>query len=147
MDFPLEYESTREEETRRIGRLFASELRPDDVVSLTGPLGAGKTVFVRGLAEGLGANPVDVASPTFALLHEYECGPEAPPLVHLDLYRIPDREEELRELGLPDIVTGKITAVEWPTPTSDRLLEVRYRVRLEASGEEARKIRLEKEPR
>src|SRR5947209_6357150 len=138
MKFPMEHESTREEDTLQIGRLLASELREGDVVTLSGPLGAGKTVFVRGLAEGLGADPTEVASPTFALLHEYECQAGSPALVHLDLFRIPDREEELREIGLPDVVAGKITAVEWPNSCSERLLDVRYRVRLETRGDDSR---------
>ncbi len=144
MDFPLDVESSDEIQTRRVGRMLASELRENDVVSLSGPLGAGKTVFVRGLAEGLGADPVDVASPTFALLHEYECLPGSPPLVHLDLYRLADREEELREIGLPEVVSGKITAVEWPNSSSEAILRVRYRVRLESGPGDSRRIRLER---
>ena len=144
MEFPLEFESIREEQTRSIGRLLASELRENDVVALSGPLGAGKTVFVRGLAEGLGADPADVASPTFALLHEYDCRAGSPPLVHLDLYRLPDREEELREIGLPEVVSGKITAVEWPNSSSDAILDVRYRVRLESGTGDSRRIRIER---
>lgn len=146
MEFPLEVESTREDQTRSIGRLLASELRENDVVALSGELGAGKTVFVRGLAEGLGADPVNVASPTFALLHEYECRAGTPSLVHLDLYRLPDREEELREIGLPEVVSGKITAVEWPNSSSDAILRVRYRVRLESGPGDSRRIRLERGP-
>jgi tRNA threonylcarbamoyladenosine biosynthesis protein TsaE len=146
MDFPFEFESSREEQTRQIGRMLASELRENDVVSLSGPLGAGKTVFVRGLAEGLGADPVEVASPTFALLHEYECRPGSPPLVHVDLYRIPDSEAELREIGLPDVVAGKIAAIEWPNSCSEAILDVRYRVRLEAGPRDSRRIRLERGP-
>jgi tRNA threonylcarbamoyladenosine biosynthesis protein TsaE len=144
MEFPMEVESTREDQTRSIGRLLASELRENDVVALSGELGAGKTVFVRGLAEGLGADPVEVASPTFALLHEYECRAGSPPLVHLDLYRLPDREEELREIGLPEVVSGKITAVEWPNSSSEAILRVRYRVRLEPGPGDSRRIRLER---
>ncbi|MGH9443017.1 MAG: tRNA (adenosine(37)-N6)-threonylcarbamoyltransferase complex ATPase subunit type 1 TsaE [Thermoanaerobaculia bacterium] len=140
----MEFESTREEQTRSIGRLLAGELRENDVVALSGPLGAGKTAFVRGLAEGLGADPVEVASPTFALMHEYECGPGLPPLVHLDLYRLPDREEELREIGLPEVLSGKIAAIEWPNSSSDTILEVRYRVRLDSGPKELRRIRLER---
>jgi tRNA threonylcarbamoyladenosine biosynthesis protein TsaE len=146
MEFPLVYESNREEQTRKLGWLLASELRENDVVALSGPLGAGKTVFVRGLAEGLGADPLEVASPTFALLHEYECRPGTPSLVHLDLYRIPDREEELREIGLPEVVSGKITAIEWPNSCCDAILDVRYRVSLEAGPDDSRRIRLERGP-
>ena len=145
MDFPLDVESRDEAQTRNVGRLLACELRENDVVSLFGPLGAGKTAFVRGLAEGLGADPAVVASPTFALVHEYECRPGTPALVHLDLYRIADRENELRELGLPDILAGKIAAIEWPNSSSEAILRARYRVRLEPGPNENRRIVLERE--
>ncbi|MBV5276602.1 tRNA (adenosine(37)-N6)-threonylcarbamoyltransferase complex ATPase subunit type 1 TsaE, partial [bacterium] len=80
-----------EEETRRAGRDFSAELRTPVVLSLEGPMGAGKTCFVKGLAEGLGCDPDDVSSPTFTLVHEYGGG--RLPLVHMDLYRIEDAAE------------------------------------------------------
>jgi tRNA threonylcarbamoyl adenosine modification protein YjeE len=141
--FPARFESAGEEETRAVARGFAEELRTGDVVALSGPLGIGKTVFVRGLAEGLGGEPRSVASPTFAILHEYDC-PRAG-LVHLDLYRIPDDEKELREIGLPDLLDGKIAAVEWPNRSAARLLRFRYRVSIEGPAAAARTIRIDRE--
>ena len=106
-----------EERTRRAGRDLASRLAPGDLVLLEGDLGAGKTVFVRGLAAGLGVDEETVSSPTFALVHEY--GPEgAPPvLVHVDLYRLSgEPARALEELGLGDLrLGGAILAVEWPS--------------------------------
>jgi tRNA threonylcarbamoyladenosine biosynthesis protein TsaE len=103
--------TTRSEaETTALGRALAARLRSGDVVLLTGPLGAGKTAFVRGLAEGLGAFPDDVASPTFALVHEY-----AGTLVmlrHVDLYRLTPAEAD--DLGLEEMSAGAVMAVEWP---------------------------------
>ena len=142
MNYPVERETATEEATRELARDFARELRAGDVVFLSGELGAGKTVFVRGLAEGLGADPSEVASPTFSLLHEYECS-GGPPLVHLDLYRIEDVARELLELGVPDILSGKITAVEWPNAAAEALLPTRYRVSLAPRGPGSRRIRLE----
>ena len=90
----------------RLGRLLAA----GDVLGLLGPLGAGKTTFVQGLARGLEV-PRDrhVASPTFALVNEH---PGRVPLVHADLYRIED-PRELHELGLHDAFDRAAVAIEW----------------------------------
>lgn len=76
------------EETRLVGRALARRLLPGTLVLISGPLGAGKTELVRGIAEGLGAGEEDVASPTFALVHEYGPPGKPPLLVHADLYRL-----------------------------------------------------------
>ena len=146
MRFPADFQSGAEEETRAVARDLARDLRAGDVVALSGPLGSGKTVFVRGLAEGLGGEPRAVASPTFAILHEYDCG-RGPAFVHLDLYRIPDDERELREIGLPDVLEGRIAAVEWPNRSADRLLRFRYRVSIAGPAGARRTIRIEREDR
>jgi tRNA threonylcarbamoyladenosine biosynthesis protein TsaE len=142
MRFPAEIESASEEETRAAGRALGAILHAGDVVALSGSLGSGKTVFVRGIAEGLGGDPEDVTSPTFALLHEYDCA-RAGTLVHLDLYRVADEERELVELGLPDLLEGKVAAVEWPGATAARLLRFRYRVALDAAEPARRRIRID----
>src|SRR5262249_58689796 len=85
---------------RRLGALC----EPGDVIGLIGELGAGKTVFVKGLAAGLGIDPTHVASPTFTLINEYRGGRIG--LHHVDLYRL-ERPEELIELGLEEIVGGE----------------------------------------
>ena len=143
MQFPSEFESAGEEATRALGRELARELEAGDVVALSGPLGCGKTVFVRGLAEGLGGKSRDVASPTFAILHEYDCAGR-PGFVHIDLYRIPDEEKELREIGLPDVLDGKISAVEWPNRSAERLLRFRYRVSIAGPAAARRTIRIDR---
>ena len=99
-----------EQETEAAGELFARTLAVGAVVFLSGPLGAGKTAFVRGMARGLGCNPGDVSSPTFTILHEYK-GPHVL-LFHADLYRLSTREVD--ELGLDDVAAEGILVVEWP---------------------------------
>jgi tRNA threonylcarbamoyladenosine biosynthesis protein TsaE len=91
---------------RRLGHALAI----GDVIALSGPLGAGKTTFVQGLAEGMGV-PADrhVASPTFALVNEH---PGRIPLVHVDFYRIKD-PAELPELGIEEAYDQAATAIEW----------------------------------
>jgi tRNA threonylcarbamoyladenosine biosynthesis protein TsaE len=103
-----------EEETRDLAAGLARRLPPGAVVLLSGELGAGKTVFVKGLAAGLGLEPGDVTSPTFALVHEYGPMGSAPVLVHADLYRIPEGGS-IADLGL-DERGGAVVVVEWPHP-------------------------------
>jgi len=105
------HQSNSEEETRRIAAALAKDLRAGAIVLLKGDLGAGKTAFVRGLAEGLGIKAEEVTSPTFTLVHEYRGG--RLPLVHVDLYRL-DRAD-LDEIGLDqDVASQGLVAVEWP---------------------------------
>lgn len=100
-----------EEQTAAVARALATTLQPGAVLLLTGQLGAGKTAFVRGLAEGLGIDPGDVSSPTFTLVHEYRGGRLA--LYHADLYRLQSTTAE--DLGLEEAaVAAAVLAVEWP---------------------------------
>jgi tRNA threonylcarbamoyladenosine biosynthesis protein TsaE len=105
------HQSSSEAQTRQIAAAFATGLRSGAVLLLSGDLGAGKTAFVRGLAEGLGIDADEVTSPTFTLVHEYRGG--RLPLIHVDLYRL-DRAD-LDEIGLDhDLAERGIVAVEWP---------------------------------
>jgi tRNA threonylcarbamoyladenosine biosynthesis protein TsaE len=109
------HETTCEAETRALAARLSATLRPGAVLLLSGDLGAGKTAFTKGLAEGLGIDPADVTSPTFTLVHEYRGG--RLPLIHIDLYRL-DRAD-LDEIGLDqDLATVGVTVVEW----SERLV-------------------------
>lgn len=100
-----------EAETMEAGRQLVAALGAGSIVLLHGPLGAGKTAFVRGLALGLGIAEDDVSSPTFTLVHEYRGG--RLPLLHADLYRLPEGTA-LEDLGLDEIAADGILAVEWP---------------------------------
>lgn len=107
----LECDQTTEsvEETERLGGELAASLSSGDVVFLSGPLGAGKSAFARGVAQGLGATNW-LGSPTFTIVHEYDTQPY---LYHVDLYRL--RTESVEELGLEDYFNSSaIVLVEWP---------------------------------
>jgi tRNA threonylcarbamoyladenosine biosynthesis protein TsaE len=99
-----------EEETAAAGRDLVETLSAGDVVLLYGDLGAGKTAFAKGLAEGLGVSRDEVSSPTFTLIQEYRGGRVT--LFHVDLYRIED-PREFDELGLEEIALDGVLAVEW----------------------------------
>ena len=115
---PFEAVARSVEETHEVGRELSLLLVPGVFVRLSGPLGAGKTELVRGLAEGLGILPEEVASPTFALVHEYGSEGRPPLLVHVDLYRLPADERlgaAIEGLGLDEArEDGAVVVVEWP---------------------------------
>lgn len=98
-----------EAETIAAGRELGSHLAAGAVVLLEGPLGAGKTAFVRGLAIGLGCDGDDVSSPTFTIVQEYR---GRVTLQHVDLYRL--GPVEVDDLALEDLMAGAVMAVEWP---------------------------------
>jgi len=96
-------------ETLELARAVGELLRPGDVVSLVGDLGAGKTVFARGVARALGVTEL-VVSPSFTIVREYD---GRVPLVHVDVYRI-DAVQELHDLGFEEVVReDAVTLVEW----------------------------------
>lgn len=98
-------------QTEEVGAKLARELLPDGLVLLKGPLGAGKTVIVKGLARGLGIDPREIQSPTFTLMREHQGSGGR--LFHLDLYRL--ESEQTSALGLDEVLAGEgVKAVEWP---------------------------------
>ena len=113
--------------------LLGERLRPGDVVLLTGELGAGKTTFVRGVAQGTRSS-APVASPTFQLVRVY---PGRVQLAHVDLYRI-ENTSELRELGLEELAEQGAVVVEW----GDRLeVDGAARIEIDHLGGDRRLIR------
>ena len=105
-----------EEETMALGRYLGGMLRDGSVFALHGDLGAGKTHFVQGIAEGMGITSV-VASPTFTIMNYYE---NTIPLQHFDFYRL-EAEEELDDLGFDDYVQSGVTVIEWAEKFPDRI--------------------------
>ena len=97
-------------ETQAIGRRLAEDVGAGSVLALTGDLGSGKTVFVKGLVVGLGSS-TDVTSPTFTILHEYRGGRVT--VYHFDFFRLEDRQSVAR-LGLDDYFFGDgVSVIEW----------------------------------
>lgn len=136
--------SHSEDETAALGRELAATLSAGDVLLLYGDLGAGKTAFVRGLAEGLGVDRAEVSSPTFTLIQEYRGG--RLPLFHVDLYRIED-PREFDELGLDEIAEDGVLAIEWAEKLPARLKPSRYvNVRIAHGEGEQREIEIANPP-
>ncbi len=114
---PCATEST--EATLALGTRVAATLAPGTVLALYGDLGAGKTHFVKGIAEGLGIPPAEVRSPTFTILSVYENGET--PLYHFDAYRV-QNPDEFVELGFEEYARGDgITCIEWADRIPDLL--------------------------
>jgi tRNA threonylcarbamoyladenosine biosynthesis protein TsaE len=125
-----------EEETTAVARTLAGGLAAGDVVLLTGNLGAGKTAFVRGLAEGLGIDAREVSSPTFTLVHEYRGGRLT--LYHVDLYRLDRAATD--DLGLDELgVADGVLAIEWPDRLTHALTPA-TRVQIDIVDDTTRRI-------
>ena len=124
--------------TRAAGARLAALLRPGDVVTLAGDLGAGKTTLVRGLLAALG-HAAEVPSPSFAIVQPYE--ELDPPVWHADLYRVEDRSE-LAELGL-DSLADSVLLVEWPERAGEGAWPDALRLTLEITGPERRRLTAE----
>ena len=98
--------------TEEFGRRLAAHIRPGDVVTLTGTLGAGKTSLARGLLAALGL-PGEAPSPSFAIVQPYAPPETVIPVLHVDLYRL-DGPEQMEELGLDEALWDSALIVEWP---------------------------------
>ncbi|MEW6051245.1 MAG: tRNA (adenosine(37)-N6)-threonylcarbamoyltransferase complex ATPase subunit type 1 TsaE [Candidatus Zixiibacteriota bacterium] len=118
----LSITSHSELETLALAKRLATSFHTGEVIVLKGPLGAGKTVFVRGLAQGLGIDDQLVTSPSYGFVNEY---PGKPPLFHFDLYRLSD-VVELYEIGWDEYLSRDgITVIEWGE-RAEFLLPARY---------------------
>ena len=139
----LTFELTGPQATRALGERLGSLLRGGEVIALRGDLGAGKTTFVQGLAQGLGLSWDEVTSPTFVLAVSLSGGRLL--LNHVDLYRLD--EEEALELGLEEMMTGPgsengVTAVEWAERAEGILPAERIEINLEWAGPEIRRAEI-----
>jgi tRNA threonylcarbamoyladenosine biosynthesis protein TsaE len=137
---PWKLLSTSHQHTDRLGQAIGRVLRGGETIALYGPLGAGKTALVRGIAQGLGASPLAVTSPTFVMIHEYDQG--RLPLVHVDLYRI-RTPRELESTGLTEYFSGlTVTAIEWADKGLAALPQDRIEIALHHRALRSRTIQL-----
>jgi tRNA threonylcarbamoyladenosine biosynthesis protein TsaE len=136
----VETETASAQETEALAAELAAQLRPGDVVLVSGELGTGKTTFVRGACRALGVR-VPVTSPTFTIARRYEDG--RVPISHLDLFRLAEGlAEEEPELLDDELGTDRVAFVEWPEVAGDGLpgVHVAARVRLEHRGDDRRRV-------
>jgi tRNA threonylcarbamoyladenosine biosynthesis protein TsaE len=144
-----EFETKNTADTIRVGHEIAKLLTPPKFLILKGDLGAGKTTLVKGIAEALdAAEPDEVTSPTFTLMHEYEGtrhehGKDEPVMLyHLDLYRI-EQERQLDSLGLDEIATpDSIVLVEWGDKFPSVAKRSNGEIVMKTTGGDSRKITL-----
>lgn len=127
-------ETHTEEETKRIAIKLANLLRPGDVITLEGDLGAGKTTFTKGIAIGLGVKRI-VNSPTYTIIKEYE---GELPLYHMDVYRLKDSDEDI---GFSEYFGGEgISVVEWAHFIEEYLPKERLNIKINYINEQKRVI-------
>ena len=131
------------DQTMTIGRVLASRVGRGDVIALFGPLGAGKTQFVRGLAAGLGIDSHQVASPTFVFVREYPNPGGGPVLVHIDAYRVngpTDCESIGWEVGGGELAREAVVVIEWADRMGDALGDDHLQIRFAHEDEHTRRL-------
>lgn len=125
------------EDTMLLAEKLGRAAQPGDVIALTGELGAGKTVFAKGILSGLGGDPRNVTSPTFVLMMRHEA---RLPMFHFDAYRLA-RNSEMLEIGAEEAYYGAgICIIEWADRVEETLPPDRLDVRLDVESESARKV-------
>ena len=138
-----EYTTQSGEDTIEVGRKLAKLLKPPQLLLLRGELGTGKTTLVKGIAQALdAAEPDEVTSPTFTLIHEYEGTRDGKPvkLYHLDVYRI-EGERQLESLGLDELLTDDaLVLVEWGEKFKSIKKRSTGEIAITSEGGDARKI-------
>jgi len=131
------FSSESPEDTLEIARALGAALRPGDVVGLTGDLGAGKTLFCKGVGEALGIPPDRILSPTFTIVTEH-AGPV--PLTHIDVYRLAGAREA-DEIGMRELLSGDgVCLVEWAEKITELLPTDCIQVTFTISGVDRREI-------
>lgn len=136
----LQFTSGSPGDTLEIARELGAALLPGDVVAMTGELGAGKTLFCKGVGEALGIPADRILSPTFTIVTEH-AGPV--PLTHIDVYRLPGAREA-DEIGMRDLLSGDgVCLVEWAERIAELLPTGCIRVTFSISGDDRREIAVE----
>src|SRR5882724_7460737 len=129
-----------EDDTAAAGREIARLLPRDAVVHLVGDLGAGKTFLARVIAAALGADPREVASPSFAIVHEYPVA-GGTPIIHIDGYRLSENRREWLEIGIPELLAGPgVKLIEWPKREFDEFEDAHVEVTINVRDDGARMI-------
>ncbi|MBD3234356.1 MAG: tRNA (adenosine(37)-N6)-threonylcarbamoyltransferase complex ATPase subunit type 1 TsaE [candidate division Zixibacteria bacterium] len=135
------FHSLSEEQTRQLGYEFASGLSGGDVVSFSGELGAGKTVFIRGICDRL-CPEINVSSPSFTIVNVYPT--EGFEIYHIDFYRISD-ESELIDLGIEEYFDPQnIVLIEWGEKGDKFLPENTIKIELSILGESERRVKIKR---
>ncbi len=136
------YQTDSKEQTHELGKSLGQVLGPNAILGLSGDLGAGKTVFIRGLVEGVGCiDPRVVTSPTFSLLNIYEGDTT---IYHFDLYRL-SKESEFFAAGFDEyFFAGGICCLEWAEKISSKLPANTYFIAITYLGEQSRQIAISK---
>lgn len=138
-----EFTTQSGEDTIAVGRKLAAILKPPQLLLLQGDLGTGKTTLVKGIAQALdAADPDEVTSPTFTLIHEYEGTRDGEPikLFHLDVYRL-EGERQLEGLGLEELLTANaLVLVEWGEKFKSLVKRATGSIVISSQGGDARKI-------
>ncbi len=133
------YISHSEKDTRQFATDFAKTLKGGEKICLVGPLGAGKTTFVRGFVEAFNYSSADVQSPTFTLVREYGTSPT---IYHVDLYRL-DKEEDIFEAGIFELLgSDELVILEWADNLKKYYPHPSIRVEMSHDGEKSRSIRI-----
>ena len=135
----MQYITNSPTETEKIGAALGKILKPGTVIAYRGDLGAGKTAFTRGLAQGLGSSEM-VTSPTYTIVNEYLGG--RMPLFHFDMYRLAS-SDDLWDIGWEDYLDRNgVCAVEWSENVADALEDPVF-ITIEKLGEDSRRITIE----
>jgi tRNA threonylcarbamoyladenosine biosynthesis protein TsaE len=138
-----EWISRSPEETFEAGRRAGERLAGGEILLLSGALGAGKTVFVKGLAAGLGLAPAEVSSPSFTLVNRHDEGRLL--LYHIDLYRLDEGASSAHAVDLDELLSDEraVIVIEWAERMGNYPLPSPvFRVSIEGDGEEPRRIRI-----
>jgi tRNA threonylcarbamoyladenosine biosynthesis protein TsaE len=141
------------ESTKSFAKNLARKIRVGDILALYGPLGAGKTTFVQGLAAGLGYKD-RVFSPTFIFVRPYQISNQESvirnqkdkikTLYHIDLYRV-EEETDLKTIGLEEFLTedATVSVIEWPEKIENKLPAETIKIKIEVIGENERRIKVD----
>jgi tRNA threonylcarbamoyladenosine biosynthesis protein TsaE len=137
-----EWTCATESDTEAAGQQIAALLPADAAVHLAGDLGVGKTTLARAIASALGADATLIASPSFAIIHEYPL-PGGVVIIHIDGYRLSESPREWLEIGIDDILAGPgLKLIEWPKTSFEAFERGHVEVEITVQDDESRRITL-----